>query len=68
MAVAVEKVNRDVVSFSPTDCPIESVIVYQDRAEITRKLIYHPLATGEIEIILPSITLLSVSLSFGEKI
>jgi hypothetical protein len=43
------------------DCQIDGVIVYQDRAEVTRSLIFHPHRIGEHEIILNSLSIYAVN-------
>lgn len=47
--------------YNVNDCLIEGITVYQDRAEVTRNLLFIPQILGQHEIIINSVTLSSVS-------
>lgn len=48
--------------YNISDCLIDGVTVYQDRAEVTRSLKFIPQNIGQHEIIINSVTMTSVSL------
>jgi hypothetical protein len=54
-------ITKQQLSRNITDCPIDGIIVYQDRAEVTRQLIFQPEITGEHEITFTGVTLNAVS-------
>jgi hypothetical protein len=57
---AIESPSRSSIEMSSQDCPIDGVMIYQDRAEVTRKLSFTPSQFGEIQILITSITLSAV--------